>query len=266
VVRLYTPASSSDEAATKRAPWRLRIELVRGWVHALAIEDPLADKLEDRRSEAELDRLALLGPASPRAHARAAQLLAAATRAGYELTTIDEPRRRQGSLTPFHPLPILRDALTELFSTSIALAERLLFRPEFGGRPPGTMVTLTSAIHASSLAPDEQALVALLLRQPRTWQDLAPRMPPPRFTLFLRDLVLLGALALDGDPTLHDELRALARDPGPAKAKEAARKRAYHAEARALHPDLHSTEGTEEERKARAQKLAELTEKHRRGE
>ncbi len=246
------------------AAWRLRIELVRGWVHALALEDPRAQTLEERRPEAELERLALSGPASPRTTARAAQLLAASVRQGFSLTPVDEPRRRQGPLTPFHPLPVLREALEALFSGNGHLAERLLHRVETGGRPPSVAVKLLCPLHASALGPDELALVALL-RRPRTWAELSTKLAAPRFSQFVRDAVLLGALSLEGDATLGAELHALARDPGPARAKEAARKRAYYAEARELHPDLHHAEDSDAEQRERARKMAELADKHRRG-
>ncbi len=257
-MRLHTPSGHARPTG-----WRLRVELVRGWVHALALEDALADTIEERRSEADLERAALLVPPSPRSEARAAQLFAAAARADFSLQVVDEPRRRQGALTPFHPLPVLRAALAELFASSASFAEQLVYRRETSGRAATLEISLTAPLHGSALDPDEQAVVALL-RRPRAWQEIAARMAPPRMVRFVRDAVLLGAMSLDGDPELGAELRALARDAGPAKAREAARRRAYHAEARALHPDLHA-EGSDEEQSERTRAMAELAEKHRRG-
>lgn len=239
------------------ASWRLRIELVRGWVHGFGIEpspdpDPPVRPAERRQRDAELAaRVAPAVPPQPAA-TRLAHLLALAVRERFVAESLFEARLPHFATTPFHPLAALRATVSTLLRPVEQEAAAQL--------ESSRAYRLVAPLHASGLDPDEQAAVALLATS-RSWSELVgrSRIQPQRLVVLLRDAAALGALRMgEDDPTPRFSLLMI---EAPA---EAARRRAeYHAQARAVHPDLHPGTTPEEARRLNDE-MAELAAKHRR--
>lgn len=272
--------SFTTARATRAPQFVVRIELQRGWVHGVFLERlPLAEG-PDPTSAAELREreralLAAIAPGLAReadGPTRLQAVLVEGLRAGLaQLPADDEQLGRAGRSwlrrepgAPFHPLRALRATIDELLAGGDAdSAERAVRANAIFDARAQRSLRLRSSFHASALDPDEQS-AAQLLSTPLGWDELLARSrcTPARLLRLLRDAAVLGALEADGldemAPRLLSVLAAPAQD-------EAVRRRAYHAQARAVHPDLRP-EADDAERKARTDAMADLATRHRRGE
>lgn len=263
LVALHTAASRQDTSAIvlSGAPgtWRLRLDLVRGWVHGYAVETSLDEEPARRPSEhaqrqAQLvDRIAPRAPIAPPL-ARLAQLLSAAVRAGYGAARVDTVRSPWDATTPFHPLGALRAAVGRMLDPVDARATTLL------AASSAQVIALVHTLHSSALDPDEQAVVSLLSTA-RSWNELLARShaTPARVLRLLRDATALGAVRIGN----ADHGAALLHLMIHGEAEEAARHAQYRAEARALHPDLHPEAGDTEKARLTAA-MADLAARNRR--
>ncbi len=198
---------------------KARIELLRGFVHALAgfhgaearPEEGLRWLLKSARGEA--------------------RFVAGVAGEG------------RGRVTPFHPAGVVRNHVEAELGPGAGLSLR--------GRAGGERIRLVLAPHPSCLGPDEKRLCALLAA-PRTMAELdgAGVATPLRVERFLAFLDGVGALALG--PSLRARLGL-----HEGAALEEVR-RAYKRQARDLHPDLHP-HASAVERRAMEARLAELT-------
>jgi hypothetical protein len=223
----------------------LRLELVLGWVHAIATLRRDADddeRLSALRARPPLDAETTL----------VSEIIARLT--GTAHLPQDESRQRLGAVTPFHPMRALRRAaaaVLELIDDDAAIDAQLRGR-----------LTLGTRVHGSGLDPDERSLYSLLSSTQLSIEQLLARVrcTPPRAFALLRELALLGAITNDDRPIVYD-LTALR---AAAEARAAERRHAYHAAARGVHPDLNP----DEDEQARAQRNAEmaaLADRYRRG-
>ena len=273
LVALHTAALRQDTAtwvlSSVRGSWRLRLDLVRGWVHGYAVEPVFENERENERgNEQEPARrqsehaqrqsklVDLIAPRAPIAPplARLSHLLAVAVRAGFGAQRSVSQRSAWDATTPFHPLAALRTTVARLLDPVDA---RALAELDLMSAPS---ITLAQALHASALDPDEQA-VASLLATPRSWGEVLARSraTPARLLRLLRDAAALGALRTDdsdhGAAMLHLMIHG--------EVEEAARHAKYRADARALHPDLHP-EANEDEKARLTAAMAELSARNRR--
>ncbi|MEO6953523.1 MAG: hypothetical protein ABI321_17100 [Polyangia bacterium] len=239
--------------------WRLRLDLVRGWIHGYAVERAVDEEPARRPSEHAQRQSKLVDEVAPRAPiapplARLAQLLVVAVRAGFVAQRSAPRRSSWDATTPFHPLAALRTTVARLLDPVDARALAQL------GAVSARTISLVNGLHASALDPDEQAVVSLLSTT-RSWDELLARSraTPVRLLRLLRDAAALGALRIDdadhGAALLHLMIHG--------EAEEAARHVKYRSEARALHPDLHP-EADDEERARLTAAMADLATRNRR--
>ena len=236
-----------------RATTWLRIELVQGWVHAYSGVEPPAEP-EQLAAAARAKHPPFRNAADTLSRLLHAALFAPRT----ELVESDEPRIRLGAVTPFHPARVLRMIVDEklaLVTDGEALVDQRL--------PADRTLSLAAPFHASGLDPDEQRLALLLAGTPLRLGELLARagIPESRARRLLRNLLALGALRADGAALVLD----LAALHAQSAADEEVRRRAYHAAAREVHPDLRPG-ADEAERAALTDQMAELAARRRRGE
>ncbi len=259
-------------------PWHLRIELVRGWVHAMSVEDSLGEgslgPSEPPRNEKE--RKALAATLEARAQAvlahrgyvgatleqlsapqRFHQLLLASVRTGHRARLLAEPRSQRGNVTPFHPQRAMRSVINELVAPVEAEVDALM------AATTRARMVLSSSLHRSGLDPDEEWAVSLLARG-LGWEQLLSRSrcAPARLVRFLREAAILGSLQIDDAPSLRGDIMALVVDPVRLAALAAEKRREYHRKARELHPDLHP-EADSSEKAARTDAMADLATRHK---
>lgn len=258
--------------ADATASWHLRIELVRGWVHAMSVEsvvaepEPRNDKdrkalalAREAREQAVLAHRGYVGAtlAQLSAPQRFHQLLLASVRGGHLAELLPEARSQRGSVAPFHPQRAMRAVIEELIGPVEQDVDEVLAAAK---RP---RLSLTHSLHRSGLDPDEEWAQPLLVRGIGWDQLLArSRCAPPRLLRFLREALVLGSLEVADAPSLRAEVMALVLDPVRLAAMAAEKRRAYHRQARELHPDLHP-EAAAEERAARTDAMAELATRHK---
>lgn len=225
----------------------LRIELVDGWVHAFAELSRDADDAEERQR---------LRRARPPLDAERAFADALAQRAAEDarLAPADEPRERLGSVPPFHPLRALRRVAQGVLD--------VLDATPLDARLGEGRLGLAARVHNSGLDPDERGLLALVASSPCPYTELLARggCAPARASALLRQLALLGVLVADERPLELD----VPAWRGALAAHRLAQRRAYHAAAREVHPDLHP-EDDDTARARRNAEMAALAERHRRG-
>jgi hypothetical protein len=222
-----------------------RVELLRGWVHAVDLKPVAAALLSVPGAPARLP---------PRGE-DALALLCQQKEMRWRFVA-EAPRLSPGACSPFHPAVILRQ-----------LAEAMPGEAgEWRTRAGKGTVTLAMAPAPSCLGEDEKPLVSFLAR-PRTVAEIerARLCPPPRTARLLSFLHVVRALRF-GDAAVSDSTElvtharaqayALLELPDGASHDEV--KRAYHRLARALHPDLHP-EASPLERDERARRFAAVT-------
>ncbi len=257
VVRIvYRLTVTATATATGAPPRLLRLELVRGWVHAF-VEAPAQSpsgsdpEAEIARLRAEVKRRAAAPPDEALAAHLVAGLAAPVSPAAVITTITDEARLRLGAVPPFHPARALRAAAA---AWVVAIGEAVL--DELLAHAP---LALPGALHGSALDPDERALGAALAataaRGARTLDELlaAARCPAPRARALLRELLVLGAVVGPGGAFVLDGEAIVAR------------RRDYHRAAREVHPDLFPDDD-DATRAQRTREMAELAARRRRGE
>ena len=185
----------------------VRIELFRGWVHALDWF-PLKYTLGAAPSSGEEQLRVLL------------------KRDDFDWRFDEKlPLLKRGAVPPFHPAAVIRNALG---------ADGDAFRARAVN---GARLQLVSQPHPSCIGLDERALVAMLA-SPRTLEELerAQVTPPVRVARLCAFLEAVGALSVESELSLASAYTLLELGDG-ASAEEV--KRAYRRLARALHPDVH---------------------------
>jgi len=239
-----------------RATTWLRIELVQGWVHAYSGVEPPAEP-EQLAAAARARHAPFSNVADMLQRLLEAALLAPHT----ELVESDEPRVRLGAVTPFHPARVLR-AIVEARLTLVADGASLLDERV----PVDRGLSLAAPFHPSGLDPDEQRLAILLSGTPLRLRELLARAgcAEPRARRLLRNLLVLGMLRADGAMLVSD-LAELTLLHAERVAAEEQKRRAYHAAAREVHPDLRPN-ADDAERAALTDQMAELAARRRRGE
>jgi hypothetical protein len=249
LAELHAAASAERSGVlwlTQTSSTALRVEFVRGWVHAFT---PL------RRDADDDERLKLrrAGPPLDAEQAFLAELMSRATGTDAELVDDDEPRQRLGAVPPFHPARALRRAAAALLASVEDDAS-------IDAQLAGTLA-LSLRVHGSAIDPDERSIITLLESVRLGMDDLVARSrcTPPRARALLRELALLGALTADERPIALD-LVALRI---AAEARAAERRREYHAAARRVHPDLHPDDDETERAEHNAQ-MADLAHRHKR--
>jgi hypothetical protein len=194
----------------------VRIELYRGWVHALDWF-PLKSTLGPAPSQAE------------------EQLRVILKREDVDWRFDDKlPLAKRGAVAPFHPAAVIRNVIA---------ADGAAFRARTGERARLQLVS-ASAPHPSCIGLDERPLIALLAL-PRTLEDLerARVSAPERVARLCAFLDAVGALTIDGELPLASAYALLELADG-APSDEV--KSAYRRLARALHPDAHPAAGADE--------------------
>jgi hypothetical protein len=185
----------------------VRIELYRGWVHAI-----------------DLFPIEFLVGKAPSRGEETLRLLLKRNDADWTFDAKALPLKR-GACAPFHPAAVIRNV-------TAAPPEAFAARTR-----PTTRVQLVHTPHPSCIGLDERALVAYLAR-PRTLAEIeAARLSgAPRTLALLAFLEAVGALSVDADLTRLEALALLELGDG-ASADDV--KRAYRRLARSLHPDAH---------------------------
>ena len=207
---------------------RPRVELFRGWVHAVFAEPARA--------------LFTSQNVPPRGQ----DALAALLRLDVSARFFDElPLEKRGACTPFHPAALVRNAIDRVLVDEIA------------ARVGAGTVQLPSPPHASCLGVDERPLIAFLQR-PRTLDEITASKlcPPTRASRLLAFLDAVGALIVT---TTASPYRLLGLPEG---APLEAVKRAYHRLAYELHPDRHPS-ASDEDRRTLEQRFAEVSAAYR---
>lgn len=251
--------------------WYLRIELVRGWIHAMSVEATPTDAQPRPEPRNEKERRALAEALEAREQAvlahrgyvgaslqqlsapqRFHQLLLSSVRSGHRAQLLPESRGQRGAVAPFHPQRAMRAVIHELVGSAQPDVDALV------AAPTRTRMQLLGALHRSGLDPDEEWAASLLARG-LGWDQLVARSrcTPPRLARFVREAMLLGVLEVDGAPSLRAEVTALLLDPARLAAIAAEKRRAYHRQARDVHPDLHP-DADDAEKAARTAAMAEL--------
>jgi hypothetical protein len=192
----------------------VRIELYRGWVHAIDWF-PLKWTLGAAPSSGE------------------EQLRAILKRDDVDWRFDEKlPLLKRGPVAPFHPAAVIRNVLA---------ADGDAFRARVGN---AARLQLVATPHASCIGADERPLVAMLAT-PRTLEDLerAQVTPAARVVRLCAFLDAVGALSVESELSLASAYALLELADG-ANAEEI--KRAYRRLARALHPDVHPSASPDE--------------------
>ena len=210
--RLRSGVTLAEVRGLRASP--VRIELFRGWVHAIDWF-PLKWTLGAAPSSGEEQLRVLL------------------KRDDVDWRFDEKlPLLKRGAVPPFHPAAVIRNALA---------ADGDAFRARVRG---SARLQLVSQPHASCIGQDERALVALLA-SPRTLEELDRALvtPPPRVARLCAFLEAVGALSVESELSLASAYALLELGDG-AGAEEI--KRAYRRLARALHPDVHPNASVDE--------------------
>ncbi|MGZ3439874.1 MAG: J domain-containing protein [Polyangia bacterium] len=210
--RLRSGVTLAELRGLRASP--VRIELYRGWVHAIDWF-PLKYTLGAAPSSGEEQLRVLL------------------KRDDVDWRFDDKlPLLKRGAVPPFHPAAVVRNALA---------ADGDAFRARAAN---GARLQLVTQPHPSCIGLDERALVALLAT-PRTLEELerAQLTAPARVARLCAFLEAVGALSVESELSLASAYALLEIGDG-ASAEEV--KRAYRRLARALHPDVHPNASPEE--------------------
>ena len=192
----------------------IRIELFRGWVHAL-------------------DWFPLKWTLGPPPSQGEDQLRVILKRDDVDWRFDEKlPLLKRGPVAPFHPAAVIRN---------VVAADPDSFRARAGN---GARLQMVSQPHASCIGLDERPLVAMLA-QPRTLEELerAQVTPAQRVWRLCAFLEVVGALSVESELSLASAYALLELGEG-ANAEEV--KRAYRRLARALHPDVHPNASPDE--------------------
>ena len=192
----------------------VRVELFRGWVHAL-------------------DWFPLKWTLGPPPSQGEEQLRVILKRDDVDWRFDEKlPLLKRGAVPPFHPAAVIRN---------VVAADAEAFRARVAG---GARLQLVTQPHASCIGLDERALVAMLAA-PRTLDELerVQPAPPGRAARLCAFLEAVGALSVESELSLASAYALLELADG-ANADEV--KRAYRRLARALHPDVHPNASPEE--------------------
>jgi len=192
----------------------VRIELFRGWVHAI-------------------DWFPLKWTLGPPPSQGEEQLRIILKRDDVDWRFDDKlPLLKRGAVAPFHPAAVVRNVLA---------ADGDAFRLRV---PATARLQLVSPPHASCIGLDERPLVAMLATA-RTFEELdrAGVTPPARVARLCAFLEAVGALSVESELSLASAyaLLEVADGSNPEEVK-----RAYRRLARALHPDVHPNASPEE--------------------
>jgi DnaJ-domain-containing protein 1 len=209
----------------------VRIELFRGWVHAI-------------------DWFPLKWTLGPPPSQGEEQLRVILKRDDVDWRFDDKlPILKRGAVPPFHPAAVVRNVIA---------ADGEAFRARTAS---GARLQLVSQPHTSCIGLDERPLVAMLATA-RTLEELE-RMnvtPPARVARLCAFLEAVGALSVESELSLAAAYALLEVGQG-ADADEV--KRAYRRLARALHPDVHPNASPEELRELE-HRFAEVSAAYRR--
>jgi hypothetical protein len=192
----------------------VRIELYRGWVHAI-------------------DWFPLKWTLGPPPSQGEEQLRILLKRDDVDWRFDEKlPALKRGPVAPFHPAAVIRNAMS---------ADADAFRARAAN---GARLQLVSQPHASCIGLDERPLVAMLA-SPRTLEELerAQVTAPARVARLCAFLEAVGALSVESELSLASAYAVLELGEG-AGAEEV--KRAYRRLARALHPDVHPNASPDE--------------------
>jgi DnaJ-domain-containing protein 1 len=192
----------------------IRIELFRGWVHAL-------------------DWFPLKWTLGPPPSQGEEQLRVILKRDDVDWRFDEKlPLLKRGPVAPFHPAAVIRNVLA---------GDADAFRARAAN---GARLQLVSQPHASCIGLDERPLVAMLTT-PRTLEELERTQVTPavRVWRLCAFLEVVGALSVESELSLASAYALLELGEG-ASADEV--KRAYRRLARALHPDVHPNASSDE--------------------
>ena len=192
----------------------IRIELFRGWVHAI-------------------DWFPLKWTLGPPPSQGEEQLRVILKRDDIDWRFDEKlPLLKRGPVAPFHPAAVVRNVLD---------ASGDAFRTRVAG---GARLQLISQPHPSCIGLDERALVAMLATA-RTLEELerVNVTPPQRVARLCAFLEAVGALSVESELSLASAYALLEIGDG-ADPEEV--KRAYRRLARALHPDVHPNASPDE--------------------
>jgi DnaJ-domain-containing protein 1 len=210
--RLRSGVTLAELRGLRASP--VRIELYRGWVHAI-------------------DWFPLKYTLGPAPSSGEEQLRVLLKRDDVDWRFDEKlPLLKRGAVPPFHPAAVVRNALA---------ADGDAFRARAAN---GARLQLVAQPHPSCIGLDERALVAMLA-SPRTLEELerAQLTPPARVARLCAFLEAVGMLSVESELSLASAYALLEIGDG-ASAEEV--KRAYRRLARALHPDVHPNASPEE--------------------
>jgi len=192
----------------------VRIELFRGWVHAL-------------------DWFPLKWTLGPPPSAGEEQLRVILKRDDVDWRFDEKlPLLKRGPVAPFHPAAVIRN---------VVAGDAEAFRARAAG---GARLQLVTQPHASCIGLDERPIVAMLA-SPRTLDELerAQVTPPARVWRLCAFLEAVGALSVESELSLASAYALLELGDGASPDEV---KRAYRRLARALHPDVHPNASADE--------------------